>query len=1308
MAVNDLQAFIRERLQSLDEAMDVSPGSPADTQVIQPIVRRIGTDPYTVDTATFLSDRLQQAFPDMAVTEGDGITDLLVKPAALILDPIVRETFRIRNSQSFSNPDALTTEEAEALGANLFSERNKGSYAKGVGRIYYAQPRTISITPINFFTSKGGLHFFPDGQQSITLEEMLLNLDGSLYYFDVNLIAESPGVAYRIDTGELINVANMEGTAKVTNLRRFRLGEDAETATEFIDRVQQELTERSLVTVRGIGALVPGAFPEVTRMAVVGFGDPEMQRDVLSGGGLGGVVVGGTTGQTILDGEATAATRRFQPNAGVDLTTVLDSAAPGDYVLTVFSAFSGPPYVRDFTLQAISASYVDTVAQEMTPLTTGRSWSVRKRELTLSNIPGGILYPDTEQGTVVVPTGEVHVGGMADISVRGSGFDSSTLVLENVVDANPAASGSLLTCGTIGVVTLGDLVLGTNYAVGDATYSAIAAAKEYGFTLQIRTGPNAGSYRVIDAVQIASSSPLLTLDAAVPVVVGNFLWQLVDVIDVDLADPKDTKVSGSDLQSVQHTDTLTAAGSTDFLALGVGTDCTLRILSGLDAGDYAVKSLPAFNEIRVDRALTSTAGSLAYTIFKANGAGGVQLPLVRVVKVELLDTSGQPIGATIPYAKPVDVQSRAFENPGRGMKVDITDGMLGILSLVQPVGGFVIGGLTLTVSFASGYTPISVTFSAGNKTAAAAVTELNAAAALVLGANAVLATVVGSRVGIIPVLPGARVSTGTALTALFGGVRTAGDIRSAALLTDWASVSPAIDQDDLDVAQVLDGSQIGFYGRLHFGPTGVLWAGYVDATSNAVDFAPEVGRHLQVGSRSIGSARCYFLGPTSIEFNASTRFTARLADGGTVRFLPDPTVDSTRVPAYPSTSLPKDGVSTGTSFTSASQNFILSGRVPGDELLVRYVPIIGSLALASSVVVALLTVVVSVNGGADQTIIFANDDTTIPVANVTRAGVVSQINTQVGRPIAKLGSTNRLEFESDVEVTVRGTGTANAALGLGITDQTTLSPHLGTYTITYVTEHSFTVSPAFPAGTYTREAFEIRRPGTQRVSSTQMAEQSATGSLYYCDVELVSEGSGDRYNIDSDVQLTVDGYRSDGYYLSTADENLTFSSAERPTLHVSRSILEVGSSDDPANATQLTGQNLEVTYDRSTLVADVQNFIMAETERVVCSNPLARHLIPHFVRFDFEYTGGSQPSVVVADMETYIRKLYPSDWLEVGDLVNIAYQRGATGVTNPIDLIAVVYGYDRSVWAQRSQNALNTGRLAAFVADTLNVNRKSG
>jgi hypothetical protein len=220
-----------------------------------------------------------------------------------------------------------------------------------------------------------------------------------------------------------------------------------------------------------------------------------------------------------------------------------------------------------------------------------------------------------------------------------------------------------------------------------------------------------------------------------------------------------------------------------------------------------------------------------------------------------------------------------------------------------------------------------------------------------------------------------------------------------------------------------------------------------------------------------------------------------------------------------------------------------------------------------------------------------------------------------------------------------------------------------------------------------------------------MSVNQASAGLYYADVVLVSEGTGDSWNIPADLLMTPSGFISDGYYLTTEDPNLTFSVEERPWLHVSKSILEVGVTDDPTNATQISGQNLQVNYDRSGLVASVSDFVTADTERVICESTLARHLIPHFVRFSMQYQGGDKESAITPDILTYINNLNPDDFLEVSVLEDIVNGHGATYITNPLEIIAVVHNFDRTVAADRSEDRLNTGRLAAFVPDQVSVKR---
>jgi hypothetical protein len=252
-----------------------------------------------------------------------------------------------------------------------------------------------------------------------------------------------------------------------------------------------------------------------------------------------------------------------------------------------------------------------------------------------------------------------------------------------------------------------------------------------------------------------------------------------------------------------------------------------------------------------------------------------------------------------------------------------------------------------------------------------------------------------------------------------------------------------------------------------------------------------------------------------------------------------------------------------------------------------------------------------------------------------------------------------------------------------------------------------TTWPGFTAGQLgPSQHFKIYRPGVQRISSTEM-QDNQEGSLYYADIELVSYGAGDEFNIEADLQLEVSQYKSDGYYLTNEDNNLTFSLYEEPKMHVSRRILTPGSTDSPENMTQVSKQNLQVNYERSDLVEQVQRFANAELDRVLCASIMVRHLIPHFVQFELTYQGGSKASVVEEDVDDYISGLLPEEVLEASAIGEMPRRRGAQRVEMPITLIGVVHGVDRKVQIDRSQDAISRGRLATFIADVITITRQT-
>jgi len=1355
MAIRDTEAFIRQQATLFDASLDVSPGAPFDVQVIQPLVRRLGQDPFTVDLTTFINDRITQAYPELATKEGDALTDLLNKPASLLWDPIVRENRRVKRSLSFRDPSTLTFDEADALGANIFTPRRTGDLARGAGRILFSQPQNISISPANFLTSKGGLHFFPTETQSIRTEEMLLNQDSDgLYYFDINATAEEEGAEYNIGPNELVSIANLPAAVRVQNVRRFGFGKTAEKVTEYVGRVKQSLSERSLVTLRGAAAKILENFPDVNRLNVIGFGDPEMQRDLIKGGGLGPIVASGTAGVAIADGENKALTRRFY-SATSDFTAAIGGEI-SSWTLTVFGATGATVIVRDFTVSSlISPTELDLVDQELILGSSALSWTLRKSELTLSDIPGGILYPDTASGTVAVPEGEVHVGGSYDVHVRGTDLEEATLAIDNVTDDEPLFKGSQLNV-TVSGIELGDYVLDTDYAENDEVFKSFENAELFTYSLQILEGVDAGSYRILSATQLSGSPVTLTVEPALTnIPSGPFRWRLFDQINIDLVEPKETRIEGSDLRTVQGSDTVDTLGGTDFDAFGAAEGDVLRILGGPDEGDFSLVAdpiAPGFGKLQLDSTLTQSGSNLDYIVFRPNDGLGVSRPLVRLTQIELLDASNQPIGSTIPYARPVDIQTRAFQNPARGIKHDMRDTVLGLVSDVSsnwtPVDSLtldlLIEGVVRIVTFpgATGVSPLLV------------VAAINTAILAATGIPSIAVAVGSDRVGIRPVRGGVVAVGGSALSVLFG-LNVAGlptsfstfDVRSKDIEDEggFAEVTPVIDVlTRLDVIQVLDGVNVNIYeapytlSRNLVGTyptlTGLSDALEVPSQETLLSgFSPEVLRRVQIGARSLGSARVYFLEPTSFEVDPDSRFSLT-TDVGTLRFLPDPTLGYIRVPAQPGGDTPQDGASAaaGTSLTSVSQDFVKSGIQAGDVLDISTLPIAGSIALTNPVPGCVnKTLNFTLDDGLSRVLTFIRDDASLATTEVSRAGVITQINVAAGETICTLTASNTIEFDTTRKLVVRSTGTANgpsagfagilgdvadtgAVESFTASDQNNESPHAGTYTVAAggVSTTALTLTPAFPSSApysdpLSRQAYVVTRSGLQRIVATTMQDNEAEAGLYYFDVELISEGSGDEYNIDSSQQMTAEGYRSDGYYLKTDDANLTFSPLEPVKLVLSRSILEQGVDDDPSNATQISGQNLQITYERVSIVEDIQNYLSSDVERVICASPLGRHLIPVFVRFDLNYTGGSRESVVAPEVEQYIRDLYPIDPLESSDIQKIVMDRGATYIENPLDLLGIIHSTDRTVYAERSQDLVTAGRLSAFIPDVLNIVRST-
>jgi len=1387
----DLQEFLEEKLLTYDPDIDLEDGSPAQTEIIDPVVRRFTPDPFEMDVPTFIRARLQQEYPNLSSEEGEALADLLIKPMEALLDPVIREVEFLRKNKSLNDQDLLSPEEADSLMGNFFVSRTRGSRSVGQCRLYFNAPVAVSISLGNEASTSDGLKFVPSSTQEISAEAMLFNQDGNLFYFDVSFEAETEGDEYNVGTGEIVSIANVPAAVKITNLARFRDGVAEESTLSFLERGEDSLTERSLVVPRGAIARLFDQFGDLQHLQVVGFNDTEMGRDILKGGGLGPIVVYGTDGYTTDDGDGDGVTDVFgSPSA--TFTSSVGAVGPVEgFMLTLQNADYPVLEVISDEFLKIGAALdpglppVDPVPHpDMPDGLSSQQFYVRKSVITISDIPGGLVSPDGVSGVVEISDGEVHIGGCTDFYVRGTGLEEEELVIEAVSDESPLMEGLNLDTKKAGLPA--DIVEDLSLAV---TSDFLGQKVRVGMTLVIETDAgNAGAYQIVK-VAPGGNALRLQVDPEPGSTVTGQRYKIVDEIDVNLLEPKTVRGSGSDLVTILGSSQVSTVAEVDFDQLGTEEGDTLRITGNtLNAGDYSVVQITGTgNKLLVlGTELKKTSSSESWELFKKGD--GLSPPLLRVSSVDILDSSQQPTGNVIPYADPVDIQSSAFSNIGVGKKKEINDARLGIIGTVDLSGALgALNGTTIKISINGGAVSI-ITFSA--------VADLQDVKDQIdAGVGYSIAGQRDTDQGESYLTLRSRNNwivvdtSGTANTLLGLSTSFAEDNRqivSESAVSDWTDATLDI-EEERDSVYVLTGDNIEFWYLQEVEAERLLVCRVGD-DGKVIFPLPDEKATVRIGSRSFGKLRCYFLEPTSFEVRGDYR-KAAIKSGNPpaagehapnvvlgeiaqdeeprtefsydlygdqsayFRFFPDPALEHTLLPAGEE-SVPDNLyiASSGDTFVESEKDppsgdgkysraeeidFLLREVLPGDILEITYQPVQGTADIRDKTsggdveydapldpdYVIAKTLLFSLENGPDKTVTFSAE-----VDGPDR--LVAEINNQLGETIAYVEddtSTSKkyLRLEADIEFDVKG-GTALSILGLSVTNNHANARGR------YVVEDSGYISGAtsnhmrlsikkpedlvllpgdvwggFAAGDVgPSQHFKIHRKGVQRVSSTEM-QDNTEGSLYYADIEVVSYGAGDEFNIEADLQLEVENHKSDGYRLSNDDEDLTFSIYEEPSMIISRRVLTPGSTDSPENTTQISQQNIQVNYERSELTEEVQRFASSELDRVLCASIVVRHLVPHFVQFELVYQGGSQESVIESDLEDLIDGLLPDEVLEASAIGNIPRRRGAERVEMPITLLGVVHNVDRTIQIDRSEDAISRGRLATFIPDALSITRQT-
>jgi Baseplate J-like protein len=246
----------------------------------------------------FIVQKLLEFDPRYDTGAGVPTTGMLIEPLSVILQPVIDELTLVEASQSIltileaDDPDSFPEDIVDGLASNVLIERNPGQIASDVVRVRFFEPQIFAAQQgVLVFRGPSAQRYTNSEAISITSAEMSLNQEGNLFFLDIPIVALEEGSSFNVAAGEITAMeAEPIGVANLTNLFGSSEGRNRETNTELVARMKVAVTVRALVTGRGIIVTLTENFTTIEEIQPIGFGDPEMMRDIVYNVHIGGNV----------------------------------------------------------------------------------------------------------------------------------------------------------------------------------------------------------------------------------------------------------------------------------------------------------------------------------------------------------------------------------------------------------------------------------------------------------------------------------------------------------------------------------------------------------------------------------------------------------------------------------------------------------------------------------------------------------------------------------------------------------------------------------------------------------------------------------------------------------------------------------------------------------------------------------------------------------------------------------------------------------------------------------------------------------
>jgi hypothetical protein len=239
-----------------------------------------------INITNYIKQAISKYNSDIDVSNGTAIADFVINPLSVILEPYDQTFNSILNDINASDPETISKERIDSIGANFLLQRKSGTKAHGnVIYFIFNSPRTLVIPKYTVLVSQEGFKYETVSDFSISKTQMESDLNVYPYY------EAGPIEVYAIEDGKAYEVLNettftLESPLSITPIKIINKGPilnglDEESNTDFLNRIKRVIYGKSLSSPTAIKSLIQEIDTNVTDVEIVGANSPEMIRDVI-------------------------------------------------------------------------------------------------------------------------------------------------------------------------------------------------------------------------------------------------------------------------------------------------------------------------------------------------------------------------------------------------------------------------------------------------------------------------------------------------------------------------------------------------------------------------------------------------------------------------------------------------------------------------------------------------------------------------------------------------------------------------------------------------------------------------------------------------------------------------------------------------------------------------------------------------------------------------------------------------------------------------------------------------------------------